>query len=1280
MLSSSVRKMGITALIAALISSSLGVTTASASGSSGSGSAERAMIQAGGRLLSLTQTAAGGPEGAAGLASSAVLDRLQEPVSLVVLPDGSMAVSDTDNHVIRRIKDGKSSVLAGASLSYGRGETGVLTGGLLDGEGKHAFFNKPAGLAADSSGVLYVADSANHAIRRIGTDGAVTTIAGSGLLGLADGAGDEARFHTPQDVAVDGNGTLYVADTLNHVIRRISKDGEVTTIGAPSARVVEVHAGIVTLAGNYKNGRLQEAEFNEPSGLALDNKGNLFVSDSGNQAIRYIDFQKGTVTTAAGILPSADVYKSKSLYAPPGYTDGSAGAARFHTPKGLTWTAAEGLLIADSGNHVIRQLNHGVVSTIAGNMRGFADGLEHEAAFDHPSDVVQGTDGSLLIADQHNQAVRHWTPYTVPAGAYGRGLQIMYENELMKLGAAPVLIKGQLMLPAAEVGRLLGYAVHFDEKKQTYSFTKGMENKVLIADRAELIPVEPSGQADKTSEAITYVEKDQLLSVRDTAKWLGKDVQWISGAKLILIRDAGNRNMASWHSAYSVPRYMSVTDLNGDVKIRYGGTLIVDAYEGMMLTEGDELITGLAGSAVLQTLDRKDIITLSEQASLYITDLRKTGAAHNTQLKLNAGEAYLDVTPLTKSGDTFVIQSGFTSQQVRGTHFLISTEPATGLSKAIILSGKVSATQTPGGDSQVIYPSQQLHLDPSSKKDNLLPPVEIIDVEKLVERASPAVLEAIIKNKADIERENEALIKQLGNASSGGSDAKTGLNIKNQEELNKLAQNFERLVGNIALQTQASGKINSSDMKKMIEEANRKDPTAKKLELDLVKPLDKKAGIPPTDPAREKQSKESQLALARKLEEQKKAEKEMVDQLQDVMKKLLEQIMKIQQQNMLAEQEMLQKVVKMYMESLSIEEKERFMKEREKAVNGPKQPQAPVTSFPNPVIVSPVQPPVPVNPPAPPTDPPVEPEEPVDPEEPTDPEPPAPAHSVKVVYSNDMSEELEAGEENYFGWVYFETEGLQDDSKVQVRVTLKRNGTALSGLPVLYNDYTIETNAEGQFMLKPLQETGFRLADLKSADNPIQFSASLLEAGTYTETIELVQMQDGEETVILGGDTRTIIVSPGVRFEFMGEEPFLTGTSMYWGFHTQAYGLDPEMQVGYEVTILHAESNIPFGEAELAFQPVVRERAGEANFNDSDPYLTLEPIRTGTFYLEGETLGLGAAGDTDLAGDGHDLNFRLRNVHAGEYDIQIRLVNAGTAPIQYIGEAMMWRIIVELSD
>lgn len=123
---------------------------------------------------------------------------------------------------------------------------------------EEAVFQSPQALAWGPNGELYVADTGNHSIRKITADG-VTTIAGDGIIGSSDGVGSSARFYAPSGLVVDPTGTIYVADTLNHVIRRITPDGMVTTLSAASDRLVELHPGYVERAGDYQDGKLSEA-------------------------------------------------------------------------------------------------------------------------------------------------------------------------------------------------------------------------------------------------------------------------------------------------------------------------------------------------------------------------------------------------------------------------------------------------------------------------------------------------------------------------------------------------------------------------------------------------------------------------------------------------------------------------------------------------------------------------------------------------------------------------------------------------------------------------------------------------------------------------------------------------------------------------------------------------------------------------------------------------------------------------------------------------------------
>lgn len=329
------------------------------------------------------------------------------PQSLVTLDDGSVLISDRRNQLIRKIKDGDVTTFAGLTLDVN--ETGLPQGGLHDSEKAKSVFNEPSGMTVDGKGNLYIADANNHVIRKIATNGQVTTVAGNGLIGNQDGLRENSRFYNPQDIAVAKDGTLYIADTLNHVIRKISISGEVSTLNAPSSRPAEVVSGSIEPAGDFQDGKLKDAKFNEPSGLVIDNKGNLYVSDTGNQLIRYIDLSANTVTTVAGnIEKSLAITQSNELYVNGGYADGAALKSRFNFPKGLAITKDNGVLIADSMNHSIRYLLDGKVMTIAGNPQenGYADGKYGHNLLNYPTDVVVRKDGNILVADSYNNRIR----------------------------------------------------------------------------------------------------------------------------------------------------------------------------------------------------------------------------------------------------------------------------------------------------------------------------------------------------------------------------------------------------------------------------------------------------------------------------------------------------------------------------------------------------------------------------------------------------------------------------------------------------------------------------------------------------------------------------------------------------------------------------------------------------------------------------------------------------------------------------------------------------------
>lgn len=313
------------------------------------------------------------------------------PAGMAISQDGSLLIVDSENHLIRKVRNEEVTTFAGMTLEID--DSGLPLGGLYDGDKDRSFFQSPTGIAVDAEGNVFIADTLNHAIRKIGIDGQVSTIAGNGLVGNEDGTGEDARFHSPQSIVIDKNGTLYVADTLNHVIRKITVDGNVTTLNTPSDRIVQITPGVVEWAGDFQDGLLEDAKFNEPSGLAIDSKGNLFVSDSGNQLIRYIDFTENTVSTIAGKYAAP---KPGLLYTTGNLMDGPADNAAFNFPKGLSYSETHGLLIADSVNKSVRSFKDGKVRTIANG-------------FKNPVSITTDSNGNVFIADNEDNRIYQLT-------------------------------------------------------------------------------------------------------------------------------------------------------------------------------------------------------------------------------------------------------------------------------------------------------------------------------------------------------------------------------------------------------------------------------------------------------------------------------------------------------------------------------------------------------------------------------------------------------------------------------------------------------------------------------------------------------------------------------------------------------------------------------------------------------------------------------------------------------------------------------------------------------
>ena len=292
-----------------------------------------------------------------------------------------------------------------------------------------AALSQPQAVAFDAAGNAYVADTFNHTIRKVTPAGVVSTLAGlSGTAGNTDGPGVDARFDTPRGLAVDAAGTVYVADTFNGAIRKITPAGVVSTLtsalssphgialdGAGNVYVAELSlnvvrkvtsAGVVStlagLAGNpgSADGNGSAARFRSPSSVALDAAGNVYVTDTFNYTIRKIT-PAGDVTTIAGV---AQVF---------GSVDGNGSAARFRGPRGIAVDAAGNLYVGDTENHTIRRITPaGDVTTVAGLALspGSVDGTGSAARFNEPMGIAFDGLGNAHVADSKNNAVRRVTP------------------------------------------------------------------------------------------------------------------------------------------------------------------------------------------------------------------------------------------------------------------------------------------------------------------------------------------------------------------------------------------------------------------------------------------------------------------------------------------------------------------------------------------------------------------------------------------------------------------------------------------------------------------------------------------------------------------------------------------------------------------------------------------------------------------------------------------------------------------------------------------------------
>ena len=359
-----------------------------------------------------TATAAGtGVAGAQGNGRPASLAQLRHPAGVSLNAGGEVVIADTENNQIRKIAtDGTISIVAGTGTQGFAGEGSPATAAELD---------HPEALAIGPDGSIFIADTRNHRVRRIGTDGAITTLAGDGKAAFGGDGGSAAAAHLrfPAGVCVGQDGTVYIADTGNHRIRSVTPDGKIQTFAGTGEQ------------GSYGDGGpATAAALDSPTGLAVDSLGRVLLADRRNDRVRAID-RSGLIST----VPA-----------------GSAAALR--RPSGITASPSGELFVAESGAHQVREISAGVSAPVLGTGQEgqFFTGVDPlVASLSSPSSVAVDANGSLMVADRgHHQVQRVSLPVLdfgiIPAGDQSQAQTITLQNG----GTVPLTVV-EVSLPAA---------------------------------------------------------------------------------------------------------------------------------------------------------------------------------------------------------------------------------------------------------------------------------------------------------------------------------------------------------------------------------------------------------------------------------------------------------------------------------------------------------------------------------------------------------------------------------------------------------------------------------------------------------------------------------------------------------------------------------------------------------------------------------------------------------------------------------------------------------------
>ena len=569
------------------------------------------------------------------------------PSAIVFDTTGNLYFAETGNHVVRKIDPtGNITTIAGTGTQGFSGDAGPATSATLD---------SPQGLALDTANNLYIADTHNHRIRKLNlTTGILTTIAGTTTPGFSGdkASATSAQLNLPTALALDASNNLYLADTGNHRIRKISAAGIITTI-----------AGTGTQGFSGDSSPATSAAIDSPTGLALDAAKNLYLADTHNHRIRKITATTGIITTIAGT-------------GAPGFSGDTtvATTATLALPHSITIDPAGNLYLADTANHRIRRIDAatGVITTVAGDgTQAFAGdgGPAISASLDSPRNTAVSPSTLLTLSDTGNQRIRQLeaapAPATIIHTIAGLGLTT---PGVLSLTAPSVIAygTGQLTATLASTTNATGAITFLDATDDTTSTTSTLGTATLVANIAILPTITlPAGHhnltatyagdqthlsAQSSSFGLTITPRQLNATITPTTLIYGQPIPGISGTLIgILPQDASNLSATFTTAATalsSTGTYPITATLTGSAAGNYAipspaATLTINPAT-TLITLSNFIATAITGSSITLTAHVASTTSGTPTGSVTLLD----------------GSLTLFTTPLSATGDAvFTIPS-----------------------------------------------------------------------------------------------------------------------------------------------------------------------------------------------------------------------------------------------------------------------------------------------------------------------------------------------------------------------------------------------------------------------------------------------------------------------------------------------------------------------------------------------------------------------------------------------------------------------------------------------